>query len=95
MWNRLSLRNNMFYTTLAHVTAGSINLQSTLSASTVNSEVFLPHHPITCTTDLQFHEDGSLECAHVRTGEGDPRTQSCLNSTLAILLFELVHERFS
>lgn len=78
---------------LQHQTAGSINLQATLSASSVNNEMYTPHHPITCTTTLRLHEDCSLECDHVRTGAGEERTQSCLNSSLAILLFELLHEK--
>lgn len=76
-------------------TGNSINLQATLSAATAGAEACLPHHPITCSAGaLQLYEDGALECGHVRTESGDHRTQDAVAASVAILLFELVHERF-
>lgn len=73
----------------------SINLQATLSAATaMGLSHVVPHHPITCQGELGLHDDGSLECEHVRTGAGDVRTQDALAASVAILLFELVHARF-
>lgn len=75
-------------------TASSINLQATLSAASAGAEVCFPHHPITCASRLGLHEDGALECEHVRTVAGDVRTQFCVDSAISILLFELVHEKY-
>lgn len=75
-------------------TGSSINLQATLSAATAMGEPCLPHHPITCQGDLLLHEDGAMECGHARTSAGDTRVQACLDATAAILLFELVHEKY-
>lgn len=76
-------------------TQSSINLQATLSAATaMGMGTITPHHPITCQGDLLLHDDGSLECPHVRTAAGDDRTVDALSATVAILLFEVAHERF-
>lgn len=74
--------------------ATSINLQATLSAASSGSseEMVRPHHPISCMDDLAFQEDGTLECKHASAN--DQRVRSCLNHTAAILLFELVFEKF-
>ena len=73
----------------------SMNLQATLSAASAMNEPYMPHHPITCANGpLLLHEDGSLECDHIRTSTGDQRTQDCVQATVAIMLFELVFERF-
>lgn len=73
----------------------SINLQATLSAASAGVEPCFPHHPISCSTGtLHLHDDGALECDHVRTVAGDIRTQSCVDSAIAILLFELVHQKY-
>lgn len=74
---------------------GSIRLQATLAAASAFGESMQPHHPITCSLgDLQLHEDGSLECDHVRTPAADQRTQDCVQATAAILLFEMAFEKF-
>lgn len=49
----------------------------------------MPHHPITCSTTLRFHDDGSLECDHATAKPDDIRTQHCVNHTVALLLIEL------
>lgn len=87
----------MFYGTIIQgpPAGSSINLQATLSAASAGSEPCFPHHPITCSAgDLALHEDGALECEHGRTEAGDVRTQYCVDSAIAILLFELVHEKY-
>lgn len=73
----------------------SLNLQATLSAASAGHEQCFPHHPITCSAStLALHDDGALECEHVRTPAGDFRTQDCVQASVAILLFELVFERY-
>jgi hypothetical protein len=74
--------------------SGSLNLQSTLSASSAcaNFETPVPHHPITCSTSLAFYEDGRFGCDHTIVPPDDPRLQHCLDHTIAILLIELVPE---
>lgn len=73
----------------------SMNLQATLAAASAMGTVSVPHHPITCAAGaLALHDDGSLECDHIRTSAADQRTQDCVQATAAILLFELAHERF-
>lgn len=87
----------MFYGTIIQgpPAGSSINLQATLSAASAGSEQCFPHHPITCSAgNLALHDDGALECEHIRTGAGDIRTQACVDSTIAILLFELVHQKY-
>ena len=50
---------------------GRVNLQATLAATSATGiwdpEV-QPHHPITCGSELHYHEDGSLCCAHSSAG---------------------------
>lgn len=70
------------------------NLQATISsatsASSDNTVVVLPHHPITCAAgELYFDEEGVLSCDHAKTEKGDPRTQAACHHSLAILLIEL------
>lgn len=75
--------------------ASSINLQATLSAATAMGTPTFPHHPITCANGiLVLHEDGAMECDHSRTPADDERTQDAIQASVAILLFELVFERF-
>ena len=76
---------------------GAINLQATLSASSAAGpwETFvLPHHPITCGSELRFEDDGTLECAHSTAPPGDIRTQFCLDHSVALLLIELSRELY-
>lgn len=72
---------------------GAVNLQSTLSTSSVvdQAEPVRPHHPITCPTELRLHEDGTFSCEHASVPPGDVRTQLCLDHTVALLLIELSH----
>ncbi len=70
---------------------GSVNLQATLSSSSVveQTEPARPHHPITCPTELRLEEDGTFSCEHASVPPGDVRTQLCLDHTVALLLIEL------
>ncbi len=72
---------------------GSFQLQSALSSGTSGSPLLgdrvAPHHPITCSGDLFFGDDGSFACEHVEVPADDVRTQMCLNGSLAFLLIEL------
>jgi hypothetical protein len=73
---------------------GDLNLQATLSLSSAtgpDENPVRPHHPITCSSPLRFEEDGTFACGHASVPPGDPRTQSCLDHTVALLLLELVH----
>ncbi|MGH9042635.1 MAG: hypothetical protein ACRDZ3_20665 [Acidimicrobiia bacterium] len=72
-------------------TNGGVNLQATLSSSSVveQSEPVRPHHPITCPTELRLEEDGTFSCEHATVPPGDTRTQLCLDHTVALLLIEL------
>jgi hypothetical protein len=70
---------------------GAVNLQSTLSTSSVieQGEPVRPHHPITCPSELTLEEDGTFSCEHASVPPGDVRTQLCLDHTVALLLIEL------
>jgi hypothetical protein len=71
------------------------NLQAILSASTAGdpSDVLVvPHHPITCQAELQFHGDGRLCCEHAAAPPGDGRTRRCVDHSIAILLLELARD---
>lgn len=73
---------------------GSINLQSTLATSSSGlGEPVIPHNPITCTSELSLHEDGTLACEHARAPAGDPRTQACVDHSIALMLIELLREK--
>lgn len=74
---------------LAHVD-GKINLQATLSVSSAGApaEPVVPHHPITCTSTLELHEDGRLACEHAEVPADDQRTRHCLQHSVAILIIE-------
>jgi len=68
----------------------TINLQATLSASSANNGLTVnPHHPITCTSALQFEEDGTFACEHVAVPSDDRRTKHCIDHSIAMLLIEL------
>lgn len=70
------------------------SLQATLSASSagVSEAGVLPHHPITCQTELQLHEDGRLSCQHATAPPGERRTKLCIDQSVAILLLQLARE---
>jgi hypothetical protein len=73
-----------------HNAGGAINLQATLSASSAGAGVDCrPHHPITCTGELAFHEDGRFACEHGAVPPGDERTVYCLQHSIALLLIEV------
>lgn len=73
----------------------SINLQMNLcSASALTDAIPAGHHPITCRFgELRLEEDGRFACDHGAVGPGDPRTQACVDHSIAVLLFELLRER--
>lgn len=77
---------------------GKVNLQSTLSSCTAatyqGEDNVLPHHPITCTSKLYYHEDGSMECEHSIAAPNNPRTQAVLNHSVASLIIELAYQRY-
>ena len=77
---------------LPHTGDGSINLQTTLSASSAMSPpegAVIPHHPITCPGELAYDDDGSFACEHGAVPPGDVRTQYCIDHSIALLLIEL------
>lgn len=70
--------------------AGSINLQSTLSASSAGTEAVNPHHPITCADALEYDLDGGeFRCPHVSVALTEERTVRCVQHSIALLLIEL------
>lgn len=68
-----------------------INLQATLSSSSATGTGYtgIPHHPITCPSELRYYEDGSFECAHAKVPADDGRTQACVIHSVALLLIEI------
>lgn len=71
---------------------GTVNLQATLSASSAATPLEdhpIPHHPIACSSELRYLEDGSFACAHVTVPPGDLRTRFCIDHSIALLLIEL------
>jgi hypothetical protein len=77
---------------VTHGGDGGINLQATLSASSAMSPpegAIIPHHPITCTSDLHYDDDGTFGCTHADVPPGDLRTQFCIDHSIALLLIEL------
>jgi hypothetical protein len=78
-----------------------VNLQATLSSATAmtvdsaHQGVRGLHHPITCGNGaLALDEDGSMRCEHATALAECTRNQDCINATIAILLFELVHQKY-
>ena len=65
-------------------------LQSTISASTSGTppEV-IPHHPITCTGNIYYDEDGTFRCDHSSAPPDNVRTQQCVTHSIALLLIEM------
>ena len=73
-------------------TTNPVTLQATLSSASAlapDAGTLNPHHPITCSSELRLEPDGTLACEHATAPAGDPRTRSCLNHSLALLLVEL------
>lgn len=79
--------------TLLYAQRNMMSLQATLSSASApagpDASAVLPHHPITCSSELRLEPDGTLACHHSTAPAGDGRTQSCLNHSLALLLIEL------
>jgi len=74
---------------------GSVDLQATLAAASGDAVTYLPHHPISCAVgELRLEEDGSFNCDHSKMPPDSPRTQTCINASIAILLFEEAYKRF-
>jgi predicted RNA-binding Zn-ribbon protein involved in translation (DUF1610 family) len=79
---------------LANV-AGAINLQATLSASSAGLEVVQPHHPITCSGELEYDfEAGEFRCPHAGVPMSDVRTRHCLDHSVALLIIELAVKKY-
>jgi hypothetical protein len=53
------------------------------------------HHPITCAGFMAFDEDGTMRCEHSTASPDNPRTQDCINASIAFLLFELVDQKYN
>jgi hypothetical protein len=73
-----------------------MNLQATLSSASSAGNGGMtaghPHHPITCSSELQLDPDGRFRCEHAEVPGGDERTRLCVNHSLALLLIELAQE---
>lgn len=64
--------------------------QSNLAAATSDSgQTYVPHHPITCQSELHFDEEGSFSCEHTTVPPDDSRTKRVLIHSLASLVIEL------
>jgi hypothetical protein len=73
-----------------------VKLQATLAAANPPTDLAfnVPHHPIACREDrLWLDPDGRMGCEHGQVPAGDPRTQACLDHSVAILLIELLREK--
>lgn len=77
-----------------------INLQATLAANSSTAgpqqeliEAGLPHHPITCNTELTYDEEGRIGCTHGQMLDEDSRTKAAVIHSIVILLFELLAEQ--
>ena len=76
--------------------AGESALQPILSAASAFVEVdggVRPHHPVTCSGNLRYDDDGALACDHASAPAGDHRTQFCLYYSVSLLLLELLEDR--
>ena len=72
-----------------------MDLQATLAAGNPPSEpVPIPHHPLQCRDgELRLEKDGTFACDHARTLPNDQRTRRCIDSSIAILLFQILTEK--
>lgn len=65
-------------------------LQSTIAASTSNQDPeVVPHHPITCSGNLFYEEDGTFRCDHAIAPPDNVRSQQCVTHSIALLIIEL------
>lgn len=76
--------------------SSTVNLQQTIAASTSDAgqEAIVPHHPITCASELHFYEDGSFGCEHITVPPNDGRTKQALTHSIAILILEEAVRKF-
>lgn len=73
--------------------SGTLQLQATLAAGSCGMDNPKPHHPITCHGgELELDEDG-FRCPHAAVPADDERTRSCIDQSVAILLFEVLARR--
>lgn len=71
-----------------------MQLQASISATSAGLQIYPVHHPITCPGQLSYEEDGSFSCPHATIAPDDVRTQHCLDSSIAILIFEEAWKKF-
>ena len=75
---------------------GGTGLQEILSAQSAlvhtSDSPVSPHHPVTCSSELSYDDDGRLACEHTVAPPEDLRTQYCLQYSVALLLIELVNQ---
>lgn len=65
-------------------------LQAVLASTSIMDEPTNYHHPIACYEGgLRLDGDGALHCDHATAGPDSPRTRTCLNHSVAVLLMEL------
>lgn len=65
------------------------DLQASVSAASANGDIYTPHHPITCASQLTYDHNGTFSCEHTTVPAEDTRTRSALNHSIALLLIEL------
>jgi hypothetical protein len=75
--------------------AGGSALQPILSSSSAfveTEDAVRPHHPVTCSDNLRYDDEGRLECDHASAPPDDLRTRFCLHYSVSLLLLELVND---
>jgi hypothetical protein len=80
---------------IAYSEAGE-SLQPILSTSSAYVEVddgVRPHHPVTCSDNLRYGDDGVLACDHAAAPADDLRTRFCLHYSVSLLLLALLQDR--
>lgn len=78
-------------------TVGGSELQPILSTSSAfveGKDGVRPHHPVTCSDNLRYDDDGVLACDHAAVPVDDLRTRFCLHFSVSLLLLELLDERY-
>jgi hypothetical protein len=72
------------------INSGHPQLQSTIAAATAAKMPDLqPHHPITCTSNIYYDEDGTFRCDHASAPPDDVRNNQCVTHSIALLLIEI------
>ena len=72
------------------VGSSASQLQSTISAATSGSGSEVnPHHPITCTGNIYYDEDGTFRCEHATAPPDNARSKQCVSHSIALLIIEL------